>query len=304
MTEPNGRTLFTGSGVALVTPFGADGGLDEEALRELVRFHLREGTDALIVNGSTGEASTMSPDEQRRAVEVVAAAVRDGERRLPVVAGCGGSDTAVVSRLARQAREAGADALLVAQPPYNKPPQRGLIAHFRAVMDAGDLPTIVYNIPGRAAVNILPETIEALAEDERVVGVKEASGDISQVAETARRVGDRVALYSGNDDQVVPLMALGGKGVISVLANVAPRDTSRMAKAFLDGGTGEACALQLRYLPLIAAIFRESNPIPVKAAVAMLGFRVGDPRLPLVPASDAVKAELEREMRALGLLES
>jgi 4-hydroxy-tetrahydrodipicolinate synthase len=304
MTEPNGRTLFTGSGVALVTPFGADGGVDEEALRELVHFHLREGTDALIVNGSTGEASTMSPDEQRRAVEVVAAAVREGERRVPVVAGCGGSDTALVARLASQARSAGADALLVAQPPYNKPPQRGLIAHFRAVMDAGDLPTIVYNIPGRAAVNILPETLEALAEDERVVGVKEASGDISQVAETARRVGGRVALYSGNDDQVVPLMALGGKGVISVLANVAPRDTSRMAHAFLEGAAGEACALQLRYLPLIAALFRESNPIPVKAAVAMLGYRVGDPRLPLVPASDAVKQELEREMRALGLLES
>ena len=304
MTEPNGRTLFTGSGVALVTPFGADGGLDEEALRELVRFHLREGTDALVVNGSTGEASTMSPDEQRRAVETVVSAVREGERRVPVIAGCGGSDTAVVARLASQAREAGADAILVAQPPYNKPPQRGLLAHFRAVMDAGGLPTIVYNIPGRAAVNILPETIETLAEDERVVGVKEASGDISQVAETARRVGDRVALYSGNDDQIVPLMALGGRGVISVLANVAPRDTSRMAHAFLEGNTGEACALQLRYLPLVAAIFRESNPIPVKAAVAMLGFRMGDPRLPLVPASDAVKQELEREMRALGLLGS
>jgi 4-hydroxy-tetrahydrodipicolinate synthase len=302
MTEPNGRTLFTGSGVALVTPFGADGGVDEEVLRELVRFHLREGTDALIVNGSTGEAVTMSPDEQRRAVEVVVGAVRDGERRVPVIAGCGGGDTAVVSRLASAAREAGADALLVAQPPYNKPPQRGLLAHFRAVMDAGDLPTVIYNIPGRAAVNILPETIEELAEDERVVGIKEASGDISQVAEIARRVGSRVALYSGNDDQVVALMALGGKGVISVLANVAPRDTSRMAHAFLEGNPQEACALQLRYLPLIAAIFRESNPIPIKAAVAMLGFRVGEPRLPLVPASDAVKEELEREMRALGLL--
>ncbi|HEV3049038.1 MAG TPA: dihydrodipicolinate synthase family protein, partial [Longimicrobium sp.] len=146
--------------------------------------------------------------------------------------------------------------------------------------------------------------VEILAEDERIVGVKEASGDISQVAEVCRRVAHRVAVYSGNDDQVVPLMALGGKGVISVLANVAPRDTSRMAKAFLEGATGEACALQLRYLPLIAAIFRESNPIPVKAAVAMLGFRVGEPRLPLVPASHAVKQELEREMRALGLLES
>jgi 4-hydroxy-tetrahydrodipicolinate synthase len=302
MTEPNGRTLFSGSGVALVTPFGADGGVDEEVLRELVRFHLREGTDALIVNGSTGEAVTLSPDEQRRAVEVVAVEARAGERRIPVIAGCGGGDTAVVSRLARQAREAGADALLVAQPPYNKPPQRGLIAHFRAVMDAGGLPTVIYNIPGRAAVNILPETIEELAEDERVVGIKEASGDISQVAEVARRVGDRVALYSGNDDQVVALMALGGRGVISVLANVAPRDTSRMAKAFLEGNTAEACALQLRYLPLIAAIFRESNPIPIKAAVAMLGFAVGAPRLPLVPVSEAVKEELEREMRALGLL--
>ncbi|HEU0300392.1 MAG TPA: 4-hydroxy-tetrahydrodipicolinate synthase [Longimicrobium sp.] len=304
MTEPNGRTLFTGSGVALVTPFGADGAVDEEAMRELVRFHLREGTDALVVNGSTGEAVTMSPDEQRRALEVVVGELRGADRRLPVIAGCGGGDTAVVSRLAESARAAGADALLVAQPPYNKPPQRGLIAHFRAVMDAGDLPTIIYNIPGRAAVNILPETIEALAEDERVVGVKEASGDISQVAETARRVGDRVALYSGNDDQVVPLMALGGKGVISVLANVAPRDTSRMAHAFLEGNTAEACALQLRYLPLIAAIFRESNPIPIKAAVAMLGYRAGDPRLPLVPASDAVRQELEREMRAVGLLGS
>ncbi len=304
MTEPNGRTLFTGSGVALVTPFGADGAVDEEAMRELVRFHLREGTDALIVNGSTGEAVTMSPDEQRRTLEVVVDEVRGADRRIPVLAGCGGGDTAVVSRLAANARAAGADALLVAQPPYNKPPQRGLIAHFRAVMDAGDLPTIVYNIPGRAAVNILPETIEALAEDERVVGVKEASGDISQVAETARRVGERVALYSGNDDQVVALMALGGKGVISVLANVAPKDTSRMAHAFLEGNTTEACALQLRYLPLIAAIFRESNPIPIKAAVAMLGFRAGDPRLPLVPASDAVRRELEREMRAVGLLGS
>jgi len=304
MTEPNGRTLFTGSGVALVTPFGADGGLDEKALGELVRFHLREGTDALVVNGSTGEASTMSPDEQRRAVEVVAAAVREGERRVPVIAGCGGSDTAAVARLAAEARAAGADALLVAPPPYNKPPQRGIVAHYRAVMDAGDLPTVVYNVPGRTACNILPETVELLAEDERVAGVKEASGDISQVAEIARRVGDRVALYSGNDDQIVPLMALGGKGVISVLANVAPRDTSRMAHAFLEGSTAEACALQLRYLPLIAAIFREANPIPIKAAVAMLGYSVGEPRLPLVTASDAVKQELEREMRVLGLMES
>ena len=303
-SNSNGRTLFTGSGVALVTPFGADGGIDEGVLRELIRFHLREGTDALVINGSTGEATTMSPDEQRRAVEVAVDEVRGAERRVPVIAGCGGSDTAVVARLAANARAAGADALLVAPPPYNKPPQRGIVAHFRKVMDAGDLPTIAYNVPGRTACNILPETVEELATDERIAGVKEASGDISQVAEIARRVGDRVALYSGNDDQVVPLMSLGGKGVISVLANVAPRDTSRMAHAYLEGNTAESCALQLRYLPLIAALFREANPIPVKAGVELLGYRVGAPRLPLVPIADAVRKELEGAMRDLGLLGS
>lgn len=297
----NGRMLFRGSGVALVTPFAADGSLNERVLRELVRFHLREGTDALVVNGSTGEASAMSADEQRRAVEVVVDEARAAERPIPVIAGCGGSDTAAVARLAFEARAAGADALLVAPPPYNKPPQRGIIAHYRKVMDAGDLPTIVYNVPGRTACNILPETVEQMADDERVAGVKEASGDIGQVAELARRVGGRIALYSGNDDQVVPLMSLGGQGVISVLANVAPRDTSRMAHAYLEGGTAEACALQLRLLPLISALFRESNPIPVKAAVGMLGFDAGEPRLPLVPVSDAVRQELDAAMRGLGL---
>jgi 4-hydroxy-tetrahydrodipicolinate synthase len=190
----------------------------------------------------------------------------------------------------------------VAPPPYNKPPQRGIVAHYRHVMDAGDLPTIVYNVPGRTACNILPATVEELAEDARVVGVKEASGDISQVAEICRRVADRVAVYSGNDDQIVPLMSLGGVGVISVLANVAPRDTSRIAHAFLEGEVAESRELQLRLLPLIEALFREANPIPVKAAVAMLGFEVGSPRLPLVDASDAVRRELEGALGAAGLL--
>ncbi|HEX7239614.1 MAG TPA: 4-hydroxy-tetrahydrodipicolinate synthase [Longimicrobiaceae bacterium] len=290
--------LFVGSGVALVTPFGPDG-VDEAVLRDLVRFQLREGTDALVVNGSTGEASTMRPEEQRRAVEVV---VEEAGGRVPVIAGCGGSDTAAVAELARQAKAAGADALLVAPPPYNKPPQRGIVAHFRHVMDAGDLPTVVYNVPGRTACNILPETVEALADqDPRVAAVKEASGDISQVAELCRRVAGRVAVYSGNDDQIVPLLALGGVGVISVLANVAPRDTSRMVKAFLEGETAEARDLQLRLLPLIGALFREPNPIPVKAAVAMLGFPVGSPRLPLVDPSEAVLRELREALAGAGL---
>jgi 4-hydroxy-tetrahydrodipicolinate synthase len=293
-----GKTLFTGSGVALVTPF-TDSGVNEAVMRELVQFHLREGTDALVVNGSTGEATTMSPDEQLQAARVV---VDEARGRIPVIVGCGGSDTAAVSRLAANARAAGADAVLVSPPPYNKPPQRGIVAHYRKVMDAANLPCIVYNVPGRTACNILPETVETLAEDVRVVGVKEASGDIAQVAELCRRLADRVAVYSGNDDQVVPLMALGGLGVISVLANVAPADTARMAKAFLAGDLHEARRLQLALLPLIGALFREANPMPVKAGVRLLGFDVGPLRLPLVEPSDAVLAELREAMQSAGVL--
>ncbi|HET9984025.1 MAG TPA: 4-hydroxy-tetrahydrodipicolinate synthase [Longimicrobiales bacterium] len=293
MAEPR----FIGSGVALVTPF-TEGGLNEAALRELVRFHQREGTDALVVCGSTGEAATMRPEEQRRALEVVLEA---NAGSLPVIMGCGGSDTAQVSRLARQAAEAGADAVLVSAPPYNKPTQKGLIAHYRAVLDAAEVPLIVYNVPGRAAVNILPATIAALAEDPRVIGVKEACGDIAQVAELARLAGDRLAIWSGNDDQVVPILALGGTGVISVLANVAPRETSRMVHRFLDGDVAEARRLQLRLLPLIQALFLESNPIPVKAAVGMLGFDVGPLRLPLTPPTEATRARLETALREAGI---
>lgn len=279
---------FVGSGVALVTPFD-ERGVNEKVLRELVRFHHAEGTDALIVCGSTGEAATMSPEEQRAASDI---AIDENRGRLPVIIGCGGSDTAVVCRLAAQAAEAGADAVLVSAPPYNKPPQRGLIAHYRAVLDACDLPLVVYNVPGRAAVNILPGTLAKLAEDPRVIAVKEASGDIAQIAEVARLVGERIALWSGNDDQIVPVLALGGTGVISVLANVAPADTSRMVHRFLAGEVAAARAQQLRYLPLIAALFRESNPIPVKTAVRWLGFDVGPLRAPLVEADPAVRDEL------------
>lgn len=289
--------LFVGSGVALVMPFG-ERGIDESVLREMVRFHLREGTNALVVNGSTGEAATMSPAEQRRAVAVV---VEAAAGRIPVIAGAGGSDTAVVSGLVRSAREAGADAVLVSPPPYNKPPQAGLVAHYRAVLDAGDLPLIIYNVPSRTACNLLPATVEEIASDPRVVGVKEASGDIVQVAELARRLGDRLALYSGNDDQVVPLLALGGKGVISVLANIAPGEVSRMVHRFLAGDIAEARRLQLSFLPLIAALFREANPIPVKAAVEAIGFAVGTTRLPLVPITEPARRELLERMRELGI---
>lgn len=291
------NALFVGSGVALVTPFDS-AGVNESVLRELVEFQIEEGTDALIVCGSTGEAATMSPSEQAFAIRTVVEAAR---KRVPVVAGVGGSDTAVVAELARSARSAGADALLVSAPPYNKPGQRGLLAHFRAVLSAGDLPMIVYNVPSRTACNILPETIEELAGDQRVIGVKEACGDISQIAELARRLAGRLAIYSGNDDQVLPLLSLGGVGVISVLANLAPAAVSRMVKLFLEGDVPGARVIQLDYLPLIQALFREPNPVPVKAAVRALGFDVGDVRLPLTPPSDALMAQVHALMRDAGI---
>ena len=291
------QPLFQGSGVALITPFD-EAGVNEGALRELVRFHLDQGTDALIVCGSTGEAVTMTPEEQTAAVRTV---VSETAGAIPVVAGCGGSDTAAVAGLANRAREAGADAILLSAPPYNKPPQRGLRAHVRAVMDAGDLPTILYNVPGRTAVPMAPETVAELADDERVVGVKEASGDLSQIADLAALVGDRMAIWSGNDDQILPILSLGGQGVISVLGNVAPADTSRMVHAYLDGDTDTAARLQLDYLPLIRQLFAVSNPIPVKTLTGWLGFDVGPLRLPLVPLTDDERRRLIDAAREVGL---
>lgn len=288
---------FVGSCVALVTPFD-DGGVNEPVLRELVAFHLEEGTDALLACGSTGEAATMTPEEQGLAVDTV---VDAAQGRVPVIAGCGGSDTAAVAHLAVQARDVGADALLVSAPPYNKPTQRGLLAHFRAILDAADLPLIVYNVPSRSAVNIMPATIAELAKDERVIGVKEACGDLSQVADLARLVRGRLEIWSGNDDQILPIMALGGAGVISVLANVAPAPVSEMAHAWRKGDHARALELQLDYLPLIRALFSESNPIPVKTAVEWLGFDVGPLRLPLIPPSENTRERLIEALAGVGL---
>jgi 4-hydroxy-tetrahydrodipicolinate synthase len=288
---------FVGSGVALVTPFDANG-VNQRVLEELVAYHIAQGTDALIMCGSTGEAATMSADEQRAALEGSVAAAAG---RIPIIAGCGGSDTQQVKRLAANARAAGADAILISAPPYNKPTQQGLVAHYRAVADAADLPFVIYNVPSRTSVNILPATVEEMAKDDRAIGVKEACGDIVQIAELARRVGDRLSIWSGNDDQVVPVMSLGGKGVISVLGNVAPAATSRMAHAYLDGDVETARTLQLRYLPLISALFAESNPIPVKAGVQWLGFDVGAVRLPLTEISASVRERLISALTDAGL---
>jgi 4-hydroxy-tetrahydrodipicolinate synthase len=283
--------------VALVTPFGPHG-VNEATLREMVRFHHDEGTDALLVCGSTGEAATMSAAEQRRALELVLDA---NGGRLPVLAGCGGSDTAEVCHLAEAAAGAGAHALLVSAPPYNKPTQRGLLAHFRAILSAADLPLVIYNIPGRSAVNIQPATIATLAEDPRVIGVKEASGDISQIAELARLTAGRLSLWSGNDDQTVPILSLGGTGVISVLANIVPRRISDLVHKYLEGELVTARKLQLELLPLFGALFEESNPIPVKTALRWMGFDVGPLRLPLVEMADDARDRLVAALRLAGL---
>ena len=288
---------FDGSGVALITPFD-ERGVNERVLAEIVAFHHDEGTDALIVCGSTGEAAAMTAEEQYRAAACV---VEANQGRVPVIVGCGGTDTRQVVKLGEQAARAGADGVLLSAPPYNKPPQRGIVDHFRAVMDAAGLPAIIYNVPGRTSVNILPETIAQLADDERVIGVKEACGDIVQIAELARLVGERLSIWSGNDDQVVPIMSLGGRGVITVLGNVAPRQTSRMAHAYLDGDHAEATALQLEFLPLIRALFAEPNPIPVKTAVGWLGFEVGPLRQPLVQADPARQKIVVQELERLGI---
>ncbi|MGQ0561943.1 MAG: 4-hydroxy-tetrahydrodipicolinate synthase [Gemmatimonadota bacterium] len=293
MTNPR----FIGSGVALVTPFDRNG-VNERVLRELVNYQIEQGTDALIMCGSTGEAATMTPDEQQQTIGI---AVEAAAGRLPIIAGCGGSDTQQVMRLARNARAAGAHGVLISAPPYNKPTQQGLVAHYRAVIEAAQLPAVIYNVPGRTSVNILPATIEQIAQDERVIGVKEACGDIVQIAELARRLADRLVIWSGNDDQVLPILSLGGKGVISVLGNIAPRDTSRMVHTWLDGDLDTARALQLRYLPLVSALFAEPNPIPVKAALSWLGFDAGPVRLPLTEITAPIRERLERALTETGL---
>lgn len=289
--------LFRGAGVALVTPFDASG-VKEGVLGQLVEHQIAGGTDALIVCGSTGEAATMTAAEQEQAIGIVVDAAGG---RVPVVAGVGGSSTRAVAGLARAAREAGADALLISAPPYNKPTQRGIVAHVRAVLDAGDLPAILYNVPGRTVANILPATVVELADDERVVGVKEACGDIAQIGDLACRLDGSLAIYSGNDDQVVPLMALGAVGVISVMANLVPAEVAQMTHAFLDGDLEESRRIQLHYLPLIQMLFGEPNPVPVKFALSEMGFEVGDVRLPLVPLEEGSRASLRMQLAELGL---
>ena len=294
------KPVFTGAGVAVITPMHENGTINFDVLGQILEDQIAHGTDAIVICGTTGECSTMTDAEQLSAIKF---AVDTVAHRVPVVAGAGSNDTAHGCALAKGAADCGADALLMVTPYYNKTSQAGLIAHFTAMAEAGGIPVILYNVPSRTGVNIKPETAQKLSEHPLINGIKEASGNIAQVAQIAAACGDALNIYSGNDDQVLPLLSLGGKGVISVVSNIAPTLVHDCCKAWFDGDAAEARRLQLEMLPLCDAMFCDVNPIPVKYAMNLLGWDAGKCRLPLVEPGDAQKAKIEQALRACGLLQ-
>ena len=290
------KPIFTGSGVAIITPFTEDG-VDFEKLGELIEFHIKENTDAIIICGTTGEASTMPDDEH---IEVIEYTVRKVNGRLPVIAGTGSNDTKHAIHLSKRAEEVGADAILSVTPYYNKTTQEGLYRHFRAIAESIGIPVILYNVPSRTNLNIDPDTVVRLAEIDNIVAIKECN--LNQAGEIIYRCGDDFAVYSGEDALVLPLLSLGGKGVISVMANIIPRDTHDMVTAFLSGDLETARKIQLKSLGLIRALFVEVNPIPVKEAMNLMGMGVGRCRMPLVEMSDKNREILRKAMKDYGLI--
>ena len=292
--------LFEGAGVALVTPFKENGEVNYEKLEEIVEEQIAGGTDAIIACGTTGEASTMTHEEHLDVIEYIC---RVTKKRIPVVAGTGSNCTETAVYLPAEAEKRGADGLLLVSPYYNKATQKGLMAHFTAVADAVKIPVILYNIPGRTGVTIKPETIAALCRNvDNIVGVKEASGNFSAIATLMSLSDGKVDLYSGNDDQIVPLLSLGGKGVISVLSNVAPRQTHDICASYFAGDVKTSAGLQLKAIPLITELFSEVNPIPVKAAMNMMGKGVGPLRMPLTEMEPQNQEKLKKAMTAYGIL--
>ena len=285
------KILFTGSGVALVTPF-TNSGINFEVLEELIEFHIDNETDAIIVCGTTGEPSTMSEEEWKEVAEFTIS-VSNG--RVPIIVGTGSNDTKTAVRRTKIALDLKADGALVVTPYYNKTTQRGIIEHYKLINEIG-MPIIVYNVPSRTGLNINSKTAYELSKLKNIVGIKEASGNFSQIAEIASLCGDDLHIYSGNDDQVLPVLALGGKGVISVSANVIPNDTHTMVKSFLNGEVEKSRRLQLKAIELINTLFFEVNPIPVKEAVRQIGFDVGKCRLPLVDVDEAGQLKISKAL--------
>ncbi|POP32164.1 4-hydroxy-tetrahydrodipicolinate synthase [Lactonifactor longoviformis] len=291
--------IFTGAGVAIVTPMYDNGKVNFDKLGELIEFQIEGGTDAIIICGTTGESSTLTHEEHLEAIKYTVDKVA---KRIPVVAGTGSNCTETAIYLSQEAEKFGADGLLIVTPYYNKATQKGLIAHYTAIANAVSIPLIMYNVPSRTGCNILPETAAYLAKNvENIAGIKEATGNIAQVAKTMQLAGDDLDLYSGNDDQIVPIMSLGGKGVISVLSNVAPRETHEIAAKYLEGDVKGSCALQLKALPLVNALFSEVNPIPVKAALNLMGKEVGPLRMPLTTMEEENQKKLAQAMKDFGI---
>ena len=293
------QPVFTGAAVAIITPMHADGTVNFEELGRIIDDQIAHGTDAIVICGTTGESAALSHEEH---VECIRFAVKHTAKRVPVIAGTGSNDTAFAIEISKEAEEAGADALLLVTPYYNKTSQAGLIAHYTAIANAVTLPCIIYNVPSRTGVNLQPATLAELAKLPNVNAVKEASGNISQVADVAALCGEELNIYSGNDDQIVPILSLGGKGVISVLSNVAPQQAHDICAAWFSGDTAKSLELQLKALPRCHALFADVNPIPVKWAMNRLGWNAGPLRLPLVEPSAAVQQSLENEMKAYGVL--
>ena len=286
------KIIFKGCGTAIITPFTEDG-VNFEEFKKMIEFQIREGADAIIVCGTTGESSTMTLEERK---ETIKFAIDVANKRIPIIAGTGGNCTKSAIELSKYAQEVGADAVLVVTPYYNKTTQAGLVAHYKAIAESISLPVILYNVPSRTGLNILPETCLELSKIENIVAVKEASGNLSQIAEIANQCRDNLTIYSGNDDQILPVLSLGGLGVISVLSNIIPKDVHNMVNYFFEGKNEEATKLQLDTLNLTSALFCEVNPIPVKTACNMIGFNAGIPRLPLIEMSEKGKERLRNEL--------
>lgn len=291
--------IFKGSGVALVTPMHNDGSVDYDKLKELAEWHVQQGSDAIIACGTTGEASTLDDDEHIAVIETV---VQQVNGRIPVIGGTGSNNTQHGIFLSTEAERVGADALLVVTPYYNKATKKSLVAHYEAICSKVSIPVILYSVASRTGMNLTPDAVAELKKIPNIQGIKEASGDISQIVEIARLVDEDFALYSGNDDQVLPLLSVGGSGVISTIANIAPKQTSEMVHNYLTGNTKAAVDTQLAQIPLIQAIFSEVNPVPVKAAVSLLRNEPLNYRLPLGEPEEATMERLKREMTAYGLL--
>ena len=294
------NTIFTGAGVAIVTPMNADGSINFDVLGENIEYQIANGTDAIIICGTTGESSTMTDEEH---VECIRYCIEKVNKRVPVIAGTGSNDTKYAIDLSKQAEALGADALLVVTPYYNKTSQRGLIAHFTAIADSVNIPIILYNVPSRTGVNIALDTYVTLSKHKNIAAVKEASGNISAIAKIIEKCGNDLDVYSGNDDQIVPIMALGGKGVISVLSNVAPKETHEIAQYCLDNNIAKAAEMQIKYLDLANNLFIDVNPIPVKEAMNLMGMNAGECRLPLVKMEQSKIDTLKASLKNAGLIE-